>query len=106
MAIGMGLTFVPVTQIATTNIEAADAGLASGLFKTARQVGGALGLAILSTLAATRTSHEHGVADAAALVDGFQLAFLVGAGLMLVAGLLIVALLRRSHVEAINTEGP
>jgi EmrB/QacA subfamily drug resistance transporter len=106
MSIGMGLTFVPVTLIATTNIEAADAGLASGLFNTAQQVGGALGLAILSSLAATRTSHEHGLAHAAALVDGFQLAFLVGAGLMVVAGLLIVALIRRSHVAAITIDEP
>src|ERR1700736_2622897 len=51
MALGMGLTFVPVTLIATTNVEAADAGLASGLLNTAQQLGGALGLAVLSTLA-------------------------------------------------------
>jgi EmrB/QacA subfamily drug resistance transporter len=105
MSIGMGLTFVPVTLIATTGIEASDAGLASGLFNTAQQVGGALGLAVLSSLAATRTAHSQ-AGHAAALVDGFQLAFLVGAALMLVAGVLIVALIRRSHVEAINIEEP
>ncbi|MFY9578706.1 MAG: MFS transporter, partial [Gaiellaceae bacterium] len=62
MSIGMGLTFVPVTLIATTNIEPSDAGLASGLFNTSQQVGGALGLAALSTLAASRTRHLHSVA--------------------------------------------
>ena len=51
MSIGMGMTFVPLTLLATTNVEADDAGLASGLFNTSQQVGGALGLAVLSTLA-------------------------------------------------------
>ena len=49
MSVGMGLTFVPLTLIATTNIDAEDAGLASGIFNTAQQVGGAIGLAALST---------------------------------------------------------
>jgi hypothetical protein len=70
MSIGMGLTFVPVTLIATTNIAAEDAGLASGLFNTSQQVGGALGLAALSTLAASRTSNLHGVSHDSALVRG------------------------------------
>ena len=56
MSFGMGLTFVPVTLIATTNVAAEDAGLASGLFNTSQQVGGALGLAVLSTLAADKTA--------------------------------------------------
>ena len=104
MSIGMGLTFVPVTLLATTNIDAADAGLASGLFNTSQQVGGALGLAILSSIAASRTSSSHEATHAAALVDGFQLAFLIGAGLMLAGAVVIVVLLRRHHVEAIAAE--
>ena len=63
MSIGMGLTFVPVTLIATTNVSAEDAGLASGLFNTSQQIGGALGLAVLATLAADKTASvagEHG----------------------------------------------
>ena len=55
-SIGMGLTFVPVTLIATTNVADEDAGLASGLFNTSQQVGGALGLAMLSTLAADKSA--------------------------------------------------
>jgi MFS family permease len=101
MSIGMGLTFVPVTLLATTNIDAADAGLASGLFNTSQQVGGALGLAVLSSIAASKTGGSH---DPAALVKGFQLAFLVGAGLMLAGAVVIVVLLRRHHVEAIGAE--
>ena len=55
-SIGMGLFFVPITLIATTNVGEEDAGLASGLFNTAQQVGGALGLAVLSTLAADKSA--------------------------------------------------
>jgi EmrB/QacA subfamily drug resistance transporter len=112
MSIGLGLTFVPVTLIATTGIDGEDAGLASGLFNTSQQVGGALGLAILSTFAASRTSNvldglgqkatsaEH----ASALVDGFKLAFTIGGGLMAFAAVLGLFLIRRRDVAAINTE--
>ena len=55
-SIGMGLFFVPITLIATTNVANEDAGLASGLFNTSQQVGGALGLAVLSTLAADKSA--------------------------------------------------
>jgi len=102
MSIGMGLTFVPVTLLATTNIRAADAGLASGLFNTSQQVGGALGLAILSSIAASRTSGDHGVTHDAALVHGYQLAFLTGAGFMLLGIVMIVGLIRSRHVAAIG----
>src|SRR5215472_2035979 len=56
LSIGMGLVFVPITLMATGGVDANDAGLASGLFNTAQQVGGSLGLAILSTLAASRAT--------------------------------------------------
>ncbi|HEY4348855.1 MAG TPA: MFS transporter [Gaiellaceae bacterium] len=102
MSIGMGLTFVPVTLIATTNIAASDAGLASGLFNTSQQVGGALGLAVLSSIAASKTSSVHGVSHPQALVDGFRLAFLVGAGLMVAGLLVIVTMIRGHHVAAIS----
>jgi MFS family permease len=99
----MGLTFVPVTLLATTNIPSEDAGLASGLFNTSQQIGGALGLAILSTLAATRTSHkEAALGHDAALVSGYHLAFLIGAVAMGVAIVLLGTLIRRSDVRQIQ----
>jgi EmrB/QacA subfamily drug resistance transporter len=107
-SIGMGLTFVPVTLIATSGIPSGDAGLASGLFNTSQQIGGALGLAILSTIATgttTDTIESLGRAPtpdetASALVDGFHEAW-VGSALFLVAGAaLLMALLRRRDVIA------
>src|SRR5580700_3996048 len=97
MAFGMGLTFVPITLIATTNVGAEDAGLASGLLNTAQQLGGAIGLAVLSTLAANTTAntlaalgHVPTAAEGvSALVSGFHVAFIVGAGLMLSAAVIL-----------------
>ena len=112
MSFGMGMTFVPITLIATTNVAADDAGLASGLFNTSQQVGGALGLAVLSTLAADKTAsvlaglgHAPTPADqAAALVEGFQVAF-TGAAILLAAGAILLALtLRASDTANINPE--
>ena len=99
MSFGMGNTFVPITLIATTNVEPRDAGLASGLFNTSQQVGGALGLAVLSTLAADRTAsylsglgHQPGPQDmAAGLVEGFQVAFTSAAILVTVGAILLAA---------------
>ena len=105
-SIGMGLTFVPVTLLATTNVAGEDAGLASGLFNTSQQVGGALGLAILSTIAASRTRHLASIDHSAALVSGFRYAFATGAALMFAAVLLLAALIRDRHVARINAEEP
>jgi EmrB/QacA subfamily drug resistance transporter len=112
MSIGMGLTFVPLTLIATTNIEAQDAGLASGLFNTSQQIGGALGLAILSTLAADHTSsvlgglgrRPSGLDTAQALVDGYQVAFRGGAILIIAGALLLAFIVRRRDVANVNPE--
>ena len=110
MSIGMGLTFVPITLMATGGVGENDAGLASGLFNTAQQVGGSLGLAILSTLAATRTtdllSGLHGpallAASTAAKVSGYRVAF-VAAAIMLGAGaVLMAATIRRRDVENLD----
>jgi EmrB/QacA subfamily drug resistance transporter len=114
MSIGMGSTFVPLTLVATTGIEPADAGLASGLFNTSQQVGGALGLAVLSTLANSRTtSYLTGLGHApsqtgqnAALVDGFQLAFTVSAGLIIAGALIIAALLHTRDLARIDASQP
>lgn len=110
MSIGMGLVFVPLTLIATTNIAPGDAGLASGLLNTTQQVGGALGLAVLSTLATSRTDHVVNgfghpasiVEQTSAQVDGYQFAFTAGAFPMLAAGVVVLGLLRRADVATID----
>jgi EmrB/QacA subfamily drug resistance transporter len=80
-ATGLGFSFVPVTIAAVSGVERARAGLASGLINTSRQFGGALGLAVLATIASghTATLAAQGDGQAAALTGGFQVAFLVGA---------------------------
>jgi fucose permease len=108
MSIGMGLTFVPVTLIATTNVSAEDAGLASGLFNTSQQIGGALGLAVLATLAADKTASVAASTDrASAIVEGFQVAFAGAAILMLVGVVLLAALVRKRDVANVSPDqGP
>ncbi len=96
---GMGLSFVPVTIASLTGVDRSDAGVASGLVNTSRQIGGALGIAAVSAVAASATSNYvsvHGVAatSGAALDHGFQTGLYVLIGL-LVAGALIVATLIR-----------
>jgi EmrB/QacA subfamily drug resistance transporter len=95
-AIGLGLSFVPVTIAAVTGTRPHEAGLASGLVNTAQQVGGALGLAILATVANSRTKdllHPGGHDLAFALTRGFERAFLVGCGFALVGALLTIVMI-------------
>jgi EmrB/QacA subfamily drug resistance transporter len=102
-ALGMGGVFMPLTLIATTGLANDDQGLASGLFNTSQQVGGALGLAVLSTLATSKT-HAAGGAPVSALVVGFHWAFGVGAVVTLAALVVMVVLLRKRHVARIEEE--
>jgi predicted MFS family arabinose efflux permease len=106
MSLGMGLTFVPITLMGTSGVAEKDAGLASGLFNTAQQVGGSLGLAILSTLAASQTARVlHGTSSAAVLaarVSGYHVAFLAAA-IMLGAGVVIMTVaLRPRHMREVE----
>jgi EmrB/QacA subfamily drug resistance transporter len=103
-SLGMGAVFMPLTLIATTGLENDDQGLASGLFNTSQQIGGALGLAILSTVAASRTVHLGGSSDPAALVGGFHWAFAGGAIFVAAALVTLLALLRKHHVARIEAE--
>lgn len=92
-ALGLGLSFVPVTIAAVTGVRRGEAGLASGLINTSRQFGGSLGLAILATVASRHTADVagSGPVDGHALTAGFHTAFAVGAGFA-VAGALSAAL--------------
>jgi EmrB/QacA subfamily drug resistance transporter len=106
-AVGLGLAFVPVTIAAVAGIEPREAGLASGLINTSQQIGGALGLAVLATVANSRTQslfHAGIHNSAVALTKGFDRAFLAGTGFAL-AGAILAALLissrdSREHARA------
>jgi hypothetical protein len=107
LAWGLGLAFVPVTIAAVTGTRPDEAGLASGLINTAQQIGGALGLAILAAVANGRTSDviASGVRNpAVALTEGFQDAFLAGAGFALLGAVLAAVLISsrdsREHAAA------
>jgi EmrB/QacA subfamily drug resistance transporter len=96
LGIGIGVSFPALMKLAMSGATPSDAGLASGLVNTTVQVGGALGLAVLATLAATRTNSllAHGDSTAAALTGGYRLAFVIGAGLVVVALALALVILQ------------
>jgi EmrB/QacA subfamily drug resistance transporter len=108
IAIGLGFSFVPISIAALAGVQRSDAGLASGLFNTSQQIGGALGIAALSAIATSTT--EDGVASGSALpqalTDGFEAAFIWGA-IVAAAGIVVaLALVRRSDLEAPVEEEP
>ncbi|MGH7642979.1 MAG: MFS transporter [Candidatus Dormibacteria bacterium] len=103
VSLGMGMTFVPMSSTALVGVEPRDAGVASALVNTTQQVGGALGTALLNTVAATATSayllaHRHGqtVAEQAS-VHGYTTAFLVSAMVLAAAALVAVVLVRANR---------
>ncbi|HEY7633515.1 MAG TPA: MFS transporter, partial [Thermoleophilaceae bacterium] len=87
IALGIGVSFPALMTLAMSGATRQDAGLASGLVNTSAQVGGALGLAVLATVSATRTDHlkAAGKSTAQALTGGYHVAFLIGAALCLAA---------------------
>ncbi|WP_433425634.1 MFS transporter [Microtetraspora malaysiensis] len=97
LAAGFGLALPALTALAMSGAADGDAGLASGLFNTTQQVGMAMGVAVLSTLAASRTEGllADGMSQAVALTGGYRLAFAVGAGLLAVAFAVALVVLRR-----------
>ncbi len=108
VGVGLGFAFVPVSIAALQGVREHEAGVASGLINTSQQIGGALGIAILSTIA---TTHTEGVirdaggsqdAIAGALTEGFQYAFAVGAGMALIGLIATLVLLdRRDHTHPV-----
>jgi len=112
---GMGLSFVPVTIAGLAGVERADAGVASGLINTSRQIGGAIGLAAVSAIAAASTTHyadSHPAVSAAsgvALDHGLQTALYILTGLLVAGALVVVALVRptggpSAQVEPVDRE--
>jgi EmrB/QacA subfamily drug resistance transporter len=101
-AIGLGLAFVTSTIAAVSGVDEHEAGLASGLINTSQQVGGALGLAILATVANTTTNNASG-SHVHALTEGFQTAFLAGAAFAIIGLIATLVLIRsadsRAHVQ-------
>jgi MFS family permease len=92
LGFGIGSSFPALMTLAMSGATRQDAGLASGLVNTTAEIGGALGLAVLATVSASRTGHlaAGGETTTAALTGGYHLAFLIGAGLVVAA--LVVAL--------------
>jgi len=107
--IGLGFSFVPVTIASLAGVDRADAGVASGLVNTSRQIGGAIGLAAVSTIAASAASsyaHVHAVAvsSAPATVNGFQTSFDVLGGLLVAAIVIAGVFLRPARERAVEAE--
>jgi EmrB/QacA subfamily drug resistance transporter len=101
IAVGLGFSFVPISIAALAGIQPAEAGLASGLINTSQQIGGALGIAALSTIATSRTSDAlaGGATRTQALVDGFHGAFLAGVILAAIGIVAALTLIRRDELE-------
>jgi EmrB/QacA subfamily drug resistance transporter len=94
---GMGMSFVPVTIASLTGVERSDAGVASGLINTSRQIGGAVGIAAVSAIAATSTQNyadTHSVAHTVALAHGFQTGLYVLTGLLIAGAVIAFSLVR------------
>jgi len=102
LGIGVGMAMNPVLMAAMSDVEPSESGLASGIVNTAFMMGGALGLAVLASLAARRTGSltAQGQSAVAALNGGYHLAFLVGAAFAVVAAALAAGLLRTRPIAA------
>jgi EmrB/QacA subfamily drug resistance transporter len=101
VGVGLGFSFVPISIAALAGVQDSEAGLASGLINTTQQIGGALGIAALSTIATSRTADAiaSGTARPNALVDGFSAAFLAGLAVAAVGIVAALVLIRSDELE-------
>ena len=106
--LGIGFSFVPISIAALAGVRNAEAGLASGLFNTSQQIGGALGIAALSTIASSQTDSAvaAGAAVPGALVDGFTAAFAAGVAVAALGILTALTLIRRDELESVPEAEP
>jgi EmrB/QacA subfamily drug resistance transporter len=106
LGIGLGFTFVPISIAALAGVTGKDAGLASGLINTSQQIGGALGLAMLTTVATSHITNlaPDGNPTAADLTSGYALAFWVAAGVALAAIVTTLVIVRKQDLEIAAAE--
>jgi EmrB/QacA subfamily drug resistance transporter len=101
IGVGLGFSFVPVSIAALAGVTGQEAGLASGLFNTSQQIGGALGVALFSTVATNRTGDSH---TPEALTSGFSVAFWVAVGFSAAAIVATLVMIRREELAAVPAE--
>jgi predicted MFS family arabinose efflux permease len=114
LALGMGMSFVPLTTTAVSGVKAHETGLASALLNTSQQVGGALGLAVLGTVAITVTRNSLAAASghidpavaATATTQGYTRAFAVAAGIALAGFLVSLAVIRVKEKVPVAATAP
>jgi EmrB/QacA subfamily drug resistance transporter len=104
MPVGMGMTFMPTIAAATSGVPAHESGLASGLITTSQQMGGALGLAILSGVAASATAHATHLSASEAVVHGYSAAFLASTAFMLVAMSIAILVIRQKPAMSVKVQ--
>ncbi len=104
-ALRTGLSFMPLLTIAMADVPAADAGLGSGIVNVSQQVSGALGIAVLGTIATNHTKalEAHGQSLTSGLLGGYHLAFLIGAGSAVVGILVALVVLRARPAAALES---
>jgi EmrB/QacA subfamily drug resistance transporter len=106
IGVGLGFSFVPMSIAALAGVAPHEAGLASGLINTSQQIGGALGVAVFSTVSTTRTSHltKSGESLPSALTGGFSLAFWVAVGFAVAGLVATLTMIRREELAAVPAE--
>jgi EmrB/QacA subfamily drug resistance transporter len=108
IGLGAGTSFMPLITLAMSEVDAGDAGLASGLVNVSQQMSAALGIAVLGTLAASRTNHllAGGDSQAGALTGGYRLAFLIAAGCVVVGIAVALTVLREPQATGAAAVAP